>query len=319
MRIINIALVGSGELGSRHLQSLIGTENASITVVEPSGVSVEMSRKRISESNVVNKSSIVFVNDVKSLPTEIDFVVIATGAGPRLSIMSDILSHARVKYLLLEKVLFQSVEDYAKAKQIIESKNVKVWVNCPRRMFQFYSSIKLNLNKSNPIIMAVKGGSWGLACNSIHFIDIFSFLTESKVVRVFNDGLENKIYPSKRQGYVEFFGVLTVTFENNHVLKLDCTHGTMPMEIAIHSIDGTYNIDEASGTIFYNGKKSNIEVLVKFQSELTHSVLDEALSFGQSKLTSFDEACEYHIPIIKSLLSFYNKTEGLDASILPIT
>ena len=317
--MINIALVGSGELGSRHLQSLIGIDNATITVVEPSGTSVKMSQKRISESGVVKKSTVFFVDEVKHLPQEVDFVVIATGAGPRLSVIRDLLSHAKVKYLLLEKVLFQSVEDYAEARKLIESQNVKVWVNCPRRMFKFYSSIKLNLNTSKPIIMEVKGGNWGLACNSVHFIDIFSFLTESKVVRVVNDDLENKIYPSKRKGYVEFFGVLTVTFTNNHVLKLDCTHDNMQMEIAIHSTDGTCKIDEVNGNIFYNGAKSNIEVLIKHQSELTQSVLEEVLPFGQTRLTNFDEACEYHIPLIESFLSFYNKTEGLEASVLPIT
>ena len=221
--------------------------------------------------------------------------------------------------MLLEKVLFQSIEDYVEAKKIIESQNIKVWVNCPRRMFEFYALLKLKVNKKNPIIMEVKGGNWGLACNSIHFIDIFSFLTDSKVVKVFSDQLEKKIYPSKRKGYIEFFGVLNVTFDNGHVLKLDCAHEKLPMDITISSIDGTYNIDEANGNIFYNGEKSNIEVEVKYQSELTHLVVEEALAYGQSKLTDFNQACEQHIPLIKSLLSFYNKTEDLKTSLLPIT
>ena len=317
--MINIALVGSGELGSRHLQSLVGIDNAIITVVENSSISVEMTQQRILDTNVNKKDSIFFIDDVKSLPREIDFAVISTGSGPRLSIIRDILSHARVKYLLLEKVLFQSVEEYAEAKQIIGSQNVKVWVNCPRRMFKFYSSIKLNLNKSKPIIMEVKGGNWGLACNSIHFIDIFSFLTDSKVVKVFSDQLEKRIYPSKRKGYIEFFGVLSVTFDNGHVLKLVCAHDKLPMHIKISSIDGTYNIDEANSSIFVNGERSNIKVELKYQSELTHLVVEEALAYGQSKLTDFNEACEQHIPLIKSLLSFYNETEELKTSLLPIT
>ena len=56
--MINIALVGSGELGSRHLQSLAGIDNAIITVVETSSISVEMSQQRILDLNVNKKDSI---------------------------------------------------------------------------------------------------------------------------------------------------------------------------------------------------------------------------------------------------------------------
>jgi predicted dehydrogenase len=317
--MINIALVGSGELGSRHLQSLMGIENSIITVVEPSQVAVKISHQRILESNEIKNADIFFVDEINELPKEIEFVVIATGASPRLSIIRDIFSHARVKYLLLEKILFQSVKDYAEAVQIIESQNVKVWVNCPRRMFQFYSLIKLNLDTSKSITMEVNGGNWGLACNSIHFIDIFSFLTESKVIKVCTDQLENKIYPSKREGYIEFYGVLIVTYSNGHILKLNCFNLDLPMEIKIHSIDGTCAIDEASGSVFYNSKESNIKASVKHQSELTRSVVEDALCFNQSKLVNFNEACEQHIPLIKALLLFYNETEGLKVSILPVT
>jgi len=317
--MINIALIGSGELGSRHLQSLSRMDNAIITVVEPSPISVEMSRKRILDLNFNEQSHVYFVDEIKELPREIDFVVIATGAEPRLSIIRDLLKHATVKYLLLEKILFQSIEDYAEAKKIFESENIKVWVNCPRRMFDFYSFLKLKLNKENSMVMEVTGGDWGLACNSIHFIDIFSFLTDAKVINVISDQLEKKIYPSKRQGYIEFFGVLHVTFDNGHLLKLDCVREKLPMNISLSTIDGTYTINEANGNIFYNDENANIEVLVKYQSELTHLVAEEILAFGQSKLTGFDEACEQHIPLIKELLSFYNESENLKTSLLPIT
>ncbi|HBY86106.1 MAG TPA: hypothetical protein DEO86_09545 [Colwellia sp.] len=317
--MINIALIGSGELGSRHLQSLVGIDNANITVVEPSSTAVEITRQRILDLNLDEFADVSFVDDIKKLPSEIDFSVIATGAAPRLSILKILLKHASVKYLLLEKVLFQSIEDYAEAKLLIDSQNVKVWVNCPRRMFEFYASLKLKLNKAKPMLMSVNGGNWGLACNAIHFIDIFSFLTDSKVLTVSTDELEQKIYPSKREGYIEVFGRLNVIFHNGHKLILNCTLDELPMDIMLTSSDGEYKIDEAKGNILLNGKHTSIDVLIKYQSELSRLVAEEALAFGQSKLTVFDEACEQHIPLIKSLLSFYNKSSNLESSVLPIT
>jgi hypothetical protein len=317
--MINIALIGSGELGSRHLQSLVGIHNANITVVEPSSTSVEITRQRILDLNLIKFSDVSFVDDIKKLPTEVDFVVVATGAAPRLSILKSLLNHTSVKYLLLEKVLFQSIEDYAEAKKLIDSNNVKVWVNCPRRMFEFYAILKLKLNNANPLVMKVNGGCWGLACNAIHFIDIFSFLTDSKVLIVTTDELEQKIYPSKREGYIEIFGRLNVTFYNGHKLILNCSHDATPIDISISSIDGEYKIDEAKGNILFNNEKTNIDVLIKYQSELSSLVVEEALAFGQSKLTDFDEACQQHISLINALLSFYNRSSNLKTSILPIT
>ena len=167
--------------------------------------------------------------------------------------------------------------------------------------------------------MNVNGGNWGLACNAIHFIDIFSFLTDSKVLTVSTDELEQKIYPSKREGYIEVFGRLNITFHNGHKLILNCTLDKLPMDIKLASLDGEYKIDEANGRIELNGKRASIDVSIKYQSELSRLVAEEALAFGQSKLTDFNEACEQHIPLIKSLLSFYNRSSNLDTSMLPIT
>jgi len=317
--MINIALIGSGELGSRHLQSLVGIINANITVVEPSSTSVVVTRQRIVDLNLNELADVSFVDDINKLPSKVDFAVIATGAAPRLSILKSLLKHTSVKYLLLEKVLFQSIEDYVEAKELINSNNVKVWVNCPRRMFEFYASLKLKLSKSSPMLMKVNGGNWGLACNSIHFIDIFSFLTDSKVLTITTDDLEQKIYPSKREGYIEIFGCLNVTFENGHKLILNCSHEEISMDINITSVDGEYRIDEAKGDILFNGEQTSIDVMIKYQSELTRLVAEEALAFGQSKLTDFDEACEQHIPLIHSLLAFYNRNQNTESSVLPVT
>jgi hypothetical protein len=186
-------------------------------------------------------------------------------------------------------------------------------------MFEFYASLKLKLNKASPMVMKISGGNWGLACNAIHFIDIFSFLTHSKILTVNTDELEQKIYPSKREGYIEIFGSLIVTFHNGHKLLLNCSHDEIPMDINLTCIDGEYKIDEVKGNILFNGELSSIDVLIKYQSELTRLVAEDALAFGQSKLTDFDEACEQHIPLISALLSFYNKSKNLESSILPIT
>lgn len=314
-----IALIGSGELGSRHLQSLVTMDDANITVVETSPKSIEITRQRILELNLHKHAGVSFVDNIKKLPNEIDFAVIATGAAQRLIILKSLLKHTSVKYLLLEKILFQSINDYTEAKKIIDEQNVIVWVNCPRRMFEFYAILKLKLDKENPLIMKVTGGNWGLACNAIHFIDIFSFMTDSKVISIMTDELEHQIYPSKRTDCIEIYGRLNVIFDNGHNLILDCCHNDIAMDINISSVDGEFKIDESKGYILFNDENTNIDVLVKYQSELSKLVAEQAIDLGKTKLTSFEESCEQHIPLINALLSFYKKVQNLETSILPIT
>ena len=317
--MINIALIGSGELGSRHLQSLVGIQNAIVTVVEPSPVSVGMARQRIMDVKSNDNLGTFFVNEIRDLPKNIDVAVIATGAGPRLPIIKNLLDHSRVRYLILEKVLFQSIGEYIDAKRIFENHDIKVWVNCPRRMFEFYASIKLSLSKDKPILMEVSGGNWGLACNSIHFIDLFSFLTGSSVVSVSTELLEKKIFPSKRPGHIEMFGILGVEFDDGHALKLCCARDNQPVEIKIFSGGGDYIVNEVNRCIFFNGIVADIKADVKYQSDLTRLVVEEALVHGQSRLPNFNESSAQHIHLIRSLLSFYNKVVRAKTSILPIT
>ena len=315
----NIVLIGAGELGSRHLQSLINVENASIFIVEPSELSRNIAIQRAGEIKSFAKTLITFVDAASELPRNIDFAIIATGAGPRLSILRNLVEHVKIKYLVLEKVLFQKNSDYFEAMELIEKYNVKAWVNCPRRMFSAYGALKDRLDQSGPLSMKVTGGDWGLACNAIHFIDIFSFISDSKVLSINTSQLEQKIYPSRRENYIEIYGKLNIFFENGHELSLECLHGKHSMEIDLLCVDGSYNINEGTGDIKLNDILIDLKMVVKYQSELSQIVAEDALSLGESQLTDFNESVELHIPFITSLLSFYNENENSSVDILPIT
>lgn len=317
--MINIALIGAGELGSRHLQSLVGVENAKVFVVEPSMLSRDIAFKRVEEVVLSTKAEINFVEDITQLPQKIKFVIIATGAAPRLAILKKLVKHAKVKYLLLEKVLFQNTNEYHEAKKLIDEYKIKTWVNCPRRMFDAYSDLKHNLNQLAPISMRVTGGNWGLACNAIHFIDIFSFLSNSKVLSVDTGQLDKQIYPSRRENYIEFFGCLKIKFDNGHELFLECIHESHAMKIELFNCDDKYCINESNGNIELNNTLMDLKMLVKYQSELSQTVVEQVLNTGGSQLTGFNESCELHIPFINALLSFYNNNTNVTTNILPIT
>ncbi|MDA9043202.1 Gfo/Idh/MocA family oxidoreductase [Pseudomonadales bacterium] len=317
-----IVLIGAGELGSRHLQSLVRIGPATkITVLELSEDAVLLARERMSEIAEISDfvAKVEFVKALEQLPASIDLAVIATGAAPRMDILRRLLVHSRVKYMLLEKVLFQNLDEYEEASVLLENLGIEAWVNCPRRMFNGYGALKLQLDLKQPIEMRVKGGEWGLACNAIHYIDIFAFLTGSCVQSVDVENLESTIYPSKRSGYVEFFGSMSVQFENGHKLVLDCSHDQTACLISIVDSEGLYDIDESSGMVLKNAQKTNITIISINQSDLTQVFAEQVLAFGRSNLTTYTESSALHQPFISSLLSFYNEKNKIQITSLPIT
>ena len=318
----SIVLIGAGELGSRHLQSLVRMGPASkITVLEPSDDAILLARERISEVGEISEflAKVEFIKVLQQLPANIDLAVIATGAAPRMDTLREMLAHSKVKYVLFEKVLFQSLDEYEEAAVLLEDLGVEAWVNCPRRMFNGYGALKLQLDRMQPIEMHVRGGEWGLACNAIHYIDIFAFLTSSLVESVNVENLESAIYPSKRPGYVEFFGSMSVQYENGHKLVLSCSHDQSACRISIIDSEGLYDIDESSGIVSKNAHKTNITILSRNQSDLTQIFAEQVLAFGRSNLTTYNESSALHNPFITSLLSFYNMKNKTEIKSLPIT
>ena len=67
--------------------------------------------------------------------------------------------------------MFQKEEEFDIALNWFVEKNIRAWVNCPRRLFNIYQKIKNEIIDEDIITMTVFGGEWGLACNAIHYID----------------------------------------------------------------------------------------------------------------------------------------------------
>ena len=54
------------------------------------------------------------------------------------------------------------------------------------RIMEWQQSIKQQVKKyiEGPVSIAVNGSDWGMACNSIHYIDLISWLIESDIDKV---------------------------------------------------------------------------------------------------------------------------------------
>lgn len=320
----NIAIIGSGQLGSRHLQ---GTKTAnlelSIEVVDSNIESLKMAEKRYNEikENSYQKC-IRFLSSINELSEELDLVIIATSSTPRFSITKELIKKKKVKNILFEKVLFQNEDFFHEVQDLLKYNNIKAWVNCPRRMYDFYNTIKKELRHEDKIIFTVSGGEWGLGCNSIHFIDIISYLTGETEYSLITNGLNKKIYSSKRPGYVEFCGILSGFTMGGDIFSFtSIENASIPTLLSINTKNKKFIIDEINGIICsVTDNKWNIQkIQVPYQSQLTGKITEDILSNEDIKLTRYDESMKLHLPFISSLLSFYNSITGANTKNCPIT
>jgi len=323
-----IALIGAGQIGSRHLQALAKINvPAQIYVIDPSTESLETAQSRAEEiSPNQNITQIQYLNSLNEVPQKIDLCIIATSANIRLSIIKELFAKNPPPYLILEKVLFQNTEDFLEAQKIFKQHQTKVWVNCPLRLNQFYRDLKKRFNLTNkPIHYQYKGGEWiGLACNSIHYLDHITFLTDSSIETVECDEIDKEIHQSKRAGFIEMTGTLKAKLKNGSDIKITSIKDSeQKSSINITSSEFELTIDELSGegtlTNTQTQTSEKITAPIEYQSNLTHKICEDIFKTDTCKLTPYTESMETHLPFIKALTTFVTKVTNQPTNQLPIT
>ncbi len=322
----NIVLIGAGQLGSRHLQGLAKSNiEISIEVVELFEKSREVAKQRYEEIEHNSKiSSIDFFESIDQLSDEIDIAIIATNADVRSKIIKELFSKKQVKNLILEKVLFQTLEEYMEIEKLLEETSAKCWVNHPRRMYPFYQSLKNEIKDSEQISYMVQGGAWGLGCNGLHFIDHLAFLSDNAELKIDNDFLHPHIYEAKRANYVEFNGLLKGRI-GNHIFTLYSDKEHVPTSITITTDTLTAFIDEASGYARIARKNNDWkweeskQKIIYFQSELTNILIEKIITTRSCELPDYNEAMRLHIPFIQALLAHMGSVNDKVLTLCPIT
>lgn len=321
----HIAIIGAGQLGSRHLQGLKSARlPMRIQVVDSSQAALDTARDRYEQIETNPQiQSIDYLTDMDQLDAEIDLVIIATGSKPRATILKELLSKKRVSYLLLEKVLFPDLKSYHTIHDLLQDKGLsgKTWINCTRHLFQGYQLLQKELQNYTGIITYEKNGSnWGLGCNTIHFIDHFAFLTGDTDIQPFDlSALDPEIQASKRPGYVEFTGTITSSTKRGNILHItSSSRDDVASQLIISTDQARYEIDETSDTITKNGQFWG-NIGMKYQSQLTGLVAEQILQQGICALPSYTESARLHLTFLQPLVKFYNNSTGKNGDNCPIT
>lgn len=321
--MIKIALLGSGNIGFRHFQSMmelqVESEIYAIDTSENALMNVEKYTNNIGNTRV----KVIFSKDMSVLPREIDVAIIATSSLVRQQLFERLVEQTNPRYVVFEKFLFPQEKAYEVVRDKLQLNDIKGYVNCPSRLYPGYVELKKHIDKDKGLNIFVHGSNWGLACNAIHTIDKIGYLLGSyDELKCDGTRLDKKIHASKRSGYVEFTGNLICRLGNKATIFLNSSDSiNVPFETVICNGDKTYIVSEINQTINYeeNGKRKEKFFPILYQSQLTASIVTELVNTSSCGLTRYEDTMQWHLALLRAFKAKYDEINGHVSDFCPIT
>lgn len=313
----NIAIIGVGALGKRHLQSMIELQNDyNIFAVEVNPETV----KQLSEEF----PGVHFLTTIYELPTELNAAVISTNSNIRRLVFDDLTKQCKVTNIIFEKVLFQRENDFFFVHEKLNEMGINAWVNCARREWNSYQTLKEELSPCREIYLSATGGQWGLGCNGIHILDLVEFLSGQSVEMLDIGKLEKGIVEGKRKGFYEFYGTITGSAGRCKNFTISCINqSALPFRIEITTESSRYMIDEGHNFMLVSNAESEWEWNRRdfkqvYQSQMTGRVIKSIIEKGTCNLPVYESSMLLHLKLIRPLVDFF-KLNGMEDDLCPIT
>ena len=319
----NIILVGCGNIGSRHLQALVKLPfNIDIHVVEKSNTSKNLAKMRLNEIKFNQKNhSIFWYDSIQKISKISDLVIISTLSEGRVRLIENLLKKKNKKFLI-EKPVCQSSKEYENLLRQFRLFKATGWVNTNRRYFESYKKIKQELKNSIFFDIHVFSTSSGLGTNAIHFIDLFSWLTNDSKIKLNGDFLLPKLFPNKRgKQFKEFYGTIIGSGKNNSNVTLTfLPSNTESIFVTISTNSANYIIDELNQNGIKISKKTK-KFGFKFEhaSNLTTKIAKDILEKNTSYLPKLDESFVHHTELFRIFTSHIEKQLKRHVTLCPIT
>ena len=320
--MVNVCLIGCGGVGKRHLEAMLKVKNdINIEVVEPN---IENTPTTLVGQNIN------YFSKIEDVSNNIDICLIATTANVRKKVILELVSKKNVKFMILEKVVFQNEKDFDEIIKLFEEKNIKSWVNCHLRAQPIYKELKTQSIISYDTTMTYEySDDFTLSSSAIHILDLFSYLCDDYNLEIQDIVTDTELKTSRHSGCVDFNGYMKVRNTDGHTLvvkKRDAVFGehltiTQP-DLWLKSSEGD-NPDNRIGFVesfYYRGTHPHREdIPYVWQSLLTNSYIDDIIEKSDCDLSTLENSAKLHKIMLKSFRNLLKENYNREVIDCPIT
>jgi hypothetical protein len=312
MSMYTVLLCGCGNIGFRHLQALIAMNEApaQIIIVEPQTALHSRIAGQLAAIETSTVHRFELHEKLPDIKKPVDLAIIATNAAVRRAVYDELASRYQIGSIIFEKVLFQTIKDLTEVGARLERDATKSFVNCGRRGFPGYQSLKQEWVTSRPLDLTVTGSQFGLASNTIHFLDLAEYLNAAQLESVDISGLTPGMLASKREGYVEIFGHIAGRLSNGASISITCEDRAPPsVQVAFSAESLDAQIDEAGRNAIING------TMQPFDSRHVSGmpwIYQELLVKGTTCLTPYADSARQHRIFIEALRGHLGLSNATD-------
>ncbi len=320
-----IGVFGAGNIGSRHLQALKAVNvPLEILVIDPNQNSLKVAKERY-ESVPSGKyiQSIEFASDFKEIKRDLDIAIIATLSNVRRNIIENLFNSIDVRAFLLEKILFDHIEDYTFVEKLLKEHSSKAWVNCTRRLVPFYYDNLKNWYSKQKTLFLISGSRWNLLSNIIHYIDLISFILDDiDFIPDFQE-LDLELIPRNISSYIELNGLIKLKFKRGSLGIINCfSEGNQPpiLDIASKEVRTVVNEVEGTALAMVEGEEvKEFDSKIPYTSQLTTLIVEDIIQKNTCMLTPYTESMKFHLSFYEPLFKLLNSTYNNKFTAFPFT
>tara|TARA_R100000030_G_scaffold88709_2_gene72752 strand:- start:2908 stop:3831 length:924 start_codon:yes stop_codon:yes gene_type:complete len=307
--MVNVCLVGCGGVGKRHLEAMLKVKHdINIEVVEPN-----------IEDTLVNQN-INYFTKIEEVSDNIDICVIATNASVRKKVILELVSKKNIKYMILEKVVFQNEKDFDEIIKLFEEKNIKSWVNCHLRAQPIYKELKKQSIISSDTTMTYDySDDFTLSTSTIHILDLFAYLCEDYNLMIKNIKTDGTLKESRHVGCFDFNGEMKVVSTNNHELIVRKTDTIFGEHLTVHHPDLIVRSGEGLNPDNRIGFVGDKKIPYIYQSSLTNLYIEDIIEKSDCDLSTLKNSAKLHKVMLSSFRKLLREDYNREVVDCPIT
>ena len=310
--MVNVCLIGCGGVGKRHLEAMLKVKNdINIEVVEPN---IENTPTTLVGQNIN------YFSKIEDVSNNIDICLIATTANVRKKVILELVSKKNVKFMILEKVVFQNEKDFDEILKLFEEKNIKSWVNCHLRAQPIYKELKTQSIISYDTTMTYEySDDFTLSSSAIHILDLFSYLCDDYDLEIQDIVTDTELKTSRHSGCVDFNGYMKVKSTNGYELVVKKRDAHFGEHLTIYHNDLTVRSSEGDDPDNRIGFVQDKKIPYVWQSSLTNSYIDDIIEKSDCDLSTLENSAKLHKIMLKSFRNLLKEKYNREVVDCPIT